>query len=399
MRDQERISNGNRLIVDLERFSFRLDSYGYILAINKTKPSDTNKYACAVFSGDNDHPVLKSQYGQLKVWQKPSPNYPTCNSSSKGSHYIEGSQVTLICTAEYLTPPAQLQWFYNDEPINFETTISNDISHVHLQFSFDASKEYYNAEFKCMLTTEYDSSIRQSCTTAPLQIDSRPTVNIEPVFATAGLEVSILCNATGTPEPFIHTWKFIPDIEQEEYEQDHYGRNLRLISPRTRMNGTIIECIAYNTAGYGKDQTLLIVQGIDPPEEDDDPILEQPPFQTDQKFTSLETNTVAIIFLIVGIFSVIIVFFAVIPVCFRPACREVVDANGRKIPQPDVYFEPKDRVLPPVPSEEQYASWRRSVAVQVSDTGGDLDSTYAEVLEEIEDKELSIIYSRKSIYI
>ncbi|XP_071945201.1 cell adhesion molecule 3-like [Antedon mediterranea] len=402
MRDQERITKNTRLLVDLNHLRVRLDIFGYILAFNVTRPSDANRYACAIFEEGTIYPIYKSDYAELEVWQKPSLNYPECSSSSKDYRFIEGSRVILNCIAEFLMPSVTLQWFYNGEPVDFGSiNVNNDLEFVQSRFSFEVTKIHNLAEFTCRLTTEFDTNIVQICTAGPLEIDFLPTVHIEPVFATAGDQVYMFCNSTGNPEPFIHTWHFDPDIEQELYDIDPSGRNLRLYSPRTRMNGTIIECVAYNTAGYAKDQSILIVQGIDPPEDEFKRNGKVTPVESgnDDNFSSIETNTVAIIFLIVGIFSVIIVFFAVIPVCFRPACREVMDVNGHKIPQPDVYFEPKDRVLPPVPSEEQYASWRRSVAVQVSDTGGDLDSTYAEVMEEIEDKELSIIYSRKSIYI
>ncbi|XP_071944271.1 uncharacterized protein [Antedon mediterranea] len=145
----------------------------------------------------------------------------------------------------------------------------------------------------------------------------------------------------------------------------------------------IIQCNVYNEIGFGSDKTIITFEGEDVivPNLFPDPPPDRESINTE--YTELPAATIlsvagASLLLLSLIMAILLCYFQVY------TRSHAIDYTGQRIPQPDVYFEPKDSLHSPYAGET--TPWKRSVGVQVSGDSSESSYTYAEIEERMKQR-------------
>ncbi|XP_071945833.1 leucine-rich repeats and immunoglobulin-like domains protein 2 [Antedon mediterranea] len=337
----------------------------YTLEISNVLHSDSGEYACIV---NHNGFEVKSNTAYITVNQLPHRTYPLCEQI--GSPVKEGKQVNLRCEGEVINPPIELK-LSRSMPGNQAVTILNKRTTPIIN-SFVANRVDNNAIFNCQLTTPANTSIVRTCSIGPLNVWYKPNVTIQHAgISLSGREAIFICQADANP-PVDFTWQFDPILNIERYVIDDIGQVMRILNVDIDDNGLLVKCIAKNTVGQVTSHVIMEVIGN---KEDDKPktnAIES----VNEKQAEKKSISLSVLLAVVSVLVLVIVFAIIVPVYYFCICSKKEETVV--IAQPEVYFEPQDRLTLPLPNKRNSVLWRRSFGAQVP-TDRDVDAMYLEI--------------------
>ncbi|XP_071944612.1 cell adhesion molecule 2-like [Antedon mediterranea] len=378
-RSRVKISNLNQVIRetvdDPLRYIFDFDeaTRRYGLTIKKLKRSDATDYACAVVNGDTTN-FADSAY--LTVNE--IPKKPICLSVE--DTYPEGLSAKIICGVEKTNPPAIVTWKRGNTVLQTFQENNNEHEFTYYSYTFKPNFNDNRATFTCQVKTEIDDSFQVNCTTGIINVLYKPRVSIpDGTDINEGKEAVLFCESDANPDATSYDWKFEPDIDPNRLKFENNNKILRIIAATKDLNESKVICTSSNTVGSSSAYVTLI---INPPQLKTyttggvyDP--------ADQQVNGEEglAFTVPLILALAGGCSVLFLFLLLIPICYIHMFgrKRVMTPDGRIIAQPDIYFEPRDRIMPPLPGLPDGMTWVRSVGVQVPGEAESESAFYAEI--------------------
>ncbi|XP_033107890.1 nephrin-like [Anneissia japonica] len=386
-----------------EQFSIRVDVniHQYTLVISKTKRThDNSEIQCCIREGENDRKC--SDTARLNINQVPGKEFPEC--SPKTEIYRSPDPVTLTCITELTDPKVNLEWWVARKMVSSRPA-REEHNQLVLRYTFDAKPEDDGKFVRCRMYSTV-LAIERNCTIGPLNVQFAPNVTIQaPTEISVGREAVFICSGIAKPRARKYDWKLDGNPSPDEYRIESSGFVLRIFKPE-KFNKTSIQCSVSNSEGTRSAKFVINVKPRKQTSYFPSQNLTRRVVSPDAMSQSSNPDemTIAMILAITGSCSFVIVLLMLIPLCMVRLFSQKVtmDASGRIIAQPDVYFEPKDTILTNEPSLHDTVTWRRNVGIQVPvDLECGSESMYAEVETEIYTKNLSngSIYVAKSTHV
>ncbi|XP_071944266.1 uncharacterized protein [Antedon mediterranea] len=309
-----------------------IDSYNLIIE-NVERTDGEYKYTCVLLDNEGNI-IIESLPTTLKIKQLPGLQYPAFEPLKE--KYQAGSQIEITCFTEKTENSVSTLTLYQDgEKLN---AYDADDSYQKIKYKFIAQVEDNSKSFRCHLSNSILSEGRNK-TTGLLNIQFKPNLRKD-------------------------EYKVEPDSEQI----------LRIKKPSKANNGSSLTCIVTNDVGSGSSTAVLRVLKQSPP-----PTILPP--ATEHPKSPIDELTLAIIIAAAGGCSVLIILIIILPMYYRYLrnClfQPNIDITGTQIAQPDIYFEPKDSIRPPLPTPDHVEQWRISVGIQVSPESN--EHSYTEV--------------------
>ncbi|XP_071944282.1 uncharacterized protein [Antedon mediterranea] len=377
---REDLENLNHFFVDVSR---NIGTITYNLIFISIWNSDRGFYQCDVFK--NDILVLKSNKAFFDVIQIPGDKYPLCTASQ--DVYTEGDDVMLFCASEYTEPPVTLRW--NDGATHVVEIVHGETARLQKRLIANPDLNGYKAV--CSMTNEHIPDLNRNCTTQPLTIYYKPRVSIpQKSLISAGKQAFFICDTTANPAVTIYTWLTLPPLEKTEYNIDNTGHIFMLSNPTMKHDGTVITCTAVNRIGNSSTSVTLMIQfdtqnDVTVSKAKDSVIIDHNENNksrgndTLNKETSSGLSTDVIVIIIVAC-VVLLVIIVMIPIYYYCLCSRNITTNQTTtiVHQPEVYFEPRDRMTLPLPRTRDATIWRRSFAAQAPDDK-EVDAMYLEI--------------------
>ncbi|XP_033118888.1 kin of IRRE-like protein 1 [Anneissia japonica] len=341
----------------------------YRLEIRSVLYSDSGVYACAV---DQNGIEVKSEAAHLTVNQLPDPIYPICDPIV--NPVDEGYRVKLRCTGDVIEPPIKLKLSKCVMDVNTDTEVLLYRQTTPIIHSFIANADDNNAIFTCQLTTPADDNVLRNCSFGPLNVWYKPNITIQHAGTTlSGREAIFICQTNANPPVTDFMWQFYPPLSIDRYDVDDIGQVMRILRVNIDDNGLIVKCTARNSVGQVTYHVTIEV--IDT----DNGSNEQPKTNaiesTNDNISEKKNVSLAVLLAVVSVLALVIVFAIIIPAYYFCICSK---KEGNVVAQPDVYFEPQDRLTLPMPNKRHSVLWRRSFGAQVP-TDRDVDAMYLEI--------------------
>ncbi|XP_033118886.1 cell adhesion molecule 2-like [Anneissia japonica] len=341
----------------------------YKFVIRNAEKSDEGEYACAVFQGNEE---FISDIGTLTVNQLPDPIFPVCGQITNPIY--NGKRVNLECEGEVIDPPINLRLLKSVTGIKEDTKVLKNQWTTPILHSFIANPYDNNAIFTCQLTTPADSSIVRNCSFGPLNVWYKPNITIQHAGTTlSGREAIFICQTNANPPVTEFIWQFDPPLNIDRYEIDDIGQVLRILRVTIDDNGLIVRCAAKNTVGQVTYHVTMEV--IDTDNGSKNKPKTNAIESTNDKQSEKKSISLSVLLAVVSVLVLVIVFAIIIPVYYFCICSTNVETV---VGQPDVYFEPQDRLTLPLPNKRHSVLWRRSFGAQVP-TDRDVDAMYLEI--------------------
>ncbi|XP_033118887.1 leucine-rich repeats and immunoglobulin-like domains protein 2 [Anneissia japonica] len=341
----------------------------YELEIRSVLYSDSGKYACAV---DRNGIEVKSEAADLTVNQLPDPIYPICDPI--GNPISEGNRVKLKCTGDIIDPPIKLRLSKYMTDIKTDTEVLLYQQTTPIMHSIIANASDNNAIFTCQLTTPANQSIIRNCSFGPLNVWYKPNITIQHAATTlSGREAIFICQTNANPPVTDFMWQFYPPLSIDRYDVDDIGQVMRILRVTIDDNGLIVKCTARNTVGrVAYHVTIKVI-------DTDNGSINKPKTNaiesTNNKQSKKKSISLSVLLAVVSVLVLVIVFAIIIPVYYFCICSK---KEENVVGQPDVYFEPQDRLTLPLPNKRHSVLWRRSFGAQVP-TDRDVDAMYLEI--------------------
>ncbi|XP_071944658.1 uncharacterized protein [Antedon mediterranea] len=348
----------------------------YNLVIEAVKKGDNGtKYHCSVYDGNVQRAT--SDAALLLVTEIPSPEYnPSCKQSEK--EFEENTKAHLMCTSEKGYPTVKLKWYYNGQALKTRNEQNNDI--VKAETIVTINKQHKEAFFVCSLTTDANVEINENCTVGPIHVLYQPSIDIqgqEVIYE--GSDGVYVCYSDASPEVKDYTWILPDTLPPEKYGYENNMQVLRLIKLTKNDNGTNIECHAKNSQGTGIGKFMVQVSGHELITNN----LNQPTGSNSFNLDKKTSNSTAAMLSVVGgclLFLASIMAFLLCSIILYTR-RQASLYTSNQIPQPDVYYVPKDSIDTTSGSTYQTGKWKRSIATQVPNDLELESITYAEIEE------------------
>ncbi|XP_071944687.1 uncharacterized protein [Antedon mediterranea] len=375
-KDSAKITEGEELLdtsgLAKERISvdiIRTGVYVYTLFISRVVYEDSGSYSCVVFQ--NGEQVLESDYAVVTVFQLPSPEYPICTRMSRP--VITEEEITFKCEGEAINPPIDLSWSIIGSKLAINDKSYVDSERTFATYSLTASPNNNNAVYVCSLTTPANRSIVRSCSIGPLNVWYKPNITMQHAGRSfSGREAIFICQSDANPPVVDFTWQFDPPLNIERYVIDDIGQVMRILRVTLDENGLLVKCIAKNTVGQVTSHVIMEVIGN---KENDKPktnAIES----VNEKQPEKKSISLSVLLAVVSVLVLVIVFAIIVPVYYFCICSKKEETVV--IAQPEVYFEPQDRLTLPLPNKRNSVLWRRSFGAQVP-TDRDIDAMYLEI--------------------
>ncbi|XP_033118913.1 kin of IRRE-like protein 2 [Anneissia japonica] len=344
----------------------------YTLEIPTVKKDDEGDYACAIFQDGSE---IRSKTGTLTVYQIPDPIYPICE--NVGNAVYEGKVVTLKCDGEDIDPAINLTLFKSVTNINIPHTemlvTQRTTPIIH---SFKANPSDNNAIFTCQLTTLADSSIVRNCSIGPLNVWYKPSITIQHSGTTlSGREAIFICQTNANPPVTEFIWQFDPLLKIDRYDIDDIGQVMRILRVTIDDNGLIVKCTARNSVDQVTYHVTMKVIGRPTDQGSNEKPKTNAIESTNNEKFKKKSISLSVLLAVVSVLVLVIVFAIIIPVYYFCICSK---KEGNVVAQPEVYFEPQDRLTLPMPNKRHSVLWRRSFGAQVP-TDRDVDAMYLEI--------------------
>ncbi|XP_033107878.1 cell adhesion molecule 3-like [Anneissia japonica] len=365
------------VVDDPSRYTIESAENRYGLSIRHIKRSDATEYACAVYNSNIE--TKKAEAAVLIVNE--IPQKPVC--LIVDDSYTEGTEATIKCRVENTNPPATVKWKIGNEILNTDEMEETGKSEwKYYTYKFWPSYNDNRATYTCQVTTEADENFVDNCTTGAINVLYKPRVNIqESATINEGQEAVIFCEADANPEALTYSWTFEPQIPEDKIRLENNNKILRILNPTKNLNQTKVICTSRNKVGYASAYVNLVIRSPQLKTYNTgsvyDPALSDNQVNEDQGLAF----TVPLILALAGGCSVLFLFLLLIPICYIHMFgrKSVMTPDGRIIAQPDIYFEPRDRIMPPLPGLPDGLTWVRSVGVQVPGEAESESSFYAEI--------------------
>ncbi|XP_033118884.1 uncharacterized protein LOC117118409 [Anneissia japonica] len=218
-------------------------------------------------------------------------------------------------------------------------------------------------------------------------------VTIKKGLIPPGRQALFICKTDANPAVTHYTWTTAPTLNDDtEYNIDDTGQVFMLLKPTINHDGIVITCEAKNQVGSSSNNVTIFIQ-TEPQndvtsdngdkdsknignEKNDEPPLDNNNIE-DKSSSGLSIDVIVII--IVGS-VVLLVIIVMIPVYYYCLCSRNSSSNQTTtiVHQPEVYFEPGDRMTLPLPHARDVAIWRRSFGAQAPDDK-EVDAMYLEI--------------------
>ncbi|XP_033114867.1 uncharacterized protein LOC117115262 [Anneissia japonica] len=380
------ISNGSLIINEDQR-----DKYSILTAINDIHHTNNlmvkniersdgkNSYICAVTSKLKKE-IKHSQVAKIKVFEKPGEQYPKCINLSNKKKYKEGETLKIECISENSQPNPKLTWNRQNKMLKSHMTNIKNI--LRITYNMTLTRNDNGAIYWCQLRIPDNPKFERNCSIGPFQVDYKPSVQLNIPKYAINEEAIFVCFSSASPSKVMYNWTIIPPIR--EYGIENNGQVLRLSRVLRSHEGTIVKCNVHNEVGQGSDETVIIIDDEDSDLQDYLPETSQNSNEQNQaQYTELPAATIlsvagASLLLLSLIMAILLCYFQVY------TRSHAIDYTGQRIPQPDVYFEPKDSLHSPFAGEA--TPWKRSVGVQVSGDSSESSYTYAEIEERMKQR-------------
>ncbi|XP_033116370.1 kin of IRRE-like protein 1 [Anneissia japonica] len=388
-KDNIKVSSDEIILIEDDRYISLFLENSYALIITSTENIDSGDYQCKIYDKTTENLLLSSGNIYLSILQVPNIKYPEC-STIQQENLRAGYEVILMCISEVINPPVVLSWFKNGIPVNTQDVTTKKLNGlVHTSYTFIASKQDNTASFECQQSSQLRPNNYSNCVITTLDVKYKPSISIQHTRdILAGSDSILFCQSNSNPPVTDYRWTFEPELQWSEYEID--GQVLRLLKVSLSRNATIIKCLVKNEVGEAVDTTIIFVSNEKMFTKGN---LEGDRKQDGNNLISDETNSTTLsittVIIVVVILGAILVILIIIPVYYHCICKQniPVDASGREIHQPSVYYDTRDyvssglydRSLPRLPNTGHYGHWRHSFASQVPE---DLDQQGYMFIEE-----------------
>ncbi|NXO39218.1 HMCN1 protein, partial [Locustella ochotensis] len=226
----------------LEKPGLSISGDGSVLKIEGAQVQDAGRYTC---EATNVAGKTEKNYN-VNIWVSPS---ISGTDDSSQLTVTEGSLISLICESSGIPPPS-LTWKKNGSPVVPEPSGRVRVLSGGRQLQVAVADRSDAASYTCIASNVAGSATKEYS----LQVYTRPTIsNSGPhpseVVVTQGSEISLECEARGTPEPAV-AW--LKDGRALDSGGDVAvlagGRVLRLQRARVSHTGRYV-CVATNAAG------------------------------------------------------------------------------------------------------------------------------------------------------
>ncbi|XP_033118883.1 kin of IRRE-like protein 1 [Anneissia japonica] len=356
-------------------------SITYNLMFTSVWNSDRGFYKCDVFK--NGDRVLESNKAFLDVIQVPDDKYPLCSVSK--DVYTEGDDVMFYCVSEYTEPPVTLRWTDGDTHV-----VQIDGQTARLQKRLIANPDINSYQAVCLLTNSQIPALKRNCTTQPLTIYYKPRINIsQSGLIPTGRQAIFICKTTANPAVTSYKWTTIPTLDNTQYNTDETGQVFMLFNPTYNHDGIMVTCKAENQVGSSSFNFTITIHNCENDnitEKDSNNIEDRKNDKSSRDYDNFDEKTspglsTDIIVIIIVACVVILVIIVMIPVYYYCLCSRNFSSNQTTtaiVHQPEVYFEPRDRMTLPLPHTRDVAIWRRSFGVQAPDDK-EVDAMYLEI--------------------
>ncbi|XP_071944205.1 nephrin-like [Antedon mediterranea] len=373
-KDGVRIENSQKYVYNVD---YANNIFG--IFIKGIERSDRGEYNCAVFVEKTEETV-ESEPAVLTIHEIPPERYPRIETMEP---YKAGDSAVISCISEYTNPRPELALYRsgNNKPLLAMTIIDEGINIIKITYSFTPTIDDNNSKFCCKLTIPRLAFVRYG-NNVTIDVQFAPVLSIkhEEVLESGKIAVLICETTESNPEARDYEWSH----KDGQLFTDNFSANgkiMRIKNPTQYLNGTVLVCSARNSIGIAITEVTLYVEKGGMSGSDRPSTIAGSAEQNGQKSMDILLKTV----IIAGIITISVITLLVLPLCLHHVCinRHAIDSLGRKISQPQIYFEANDRVLPTPPENMENYTWKRSLAVQVPD---DLEIDIEMVYQEISDK-------------
>ncbi|XP_009996158.1 PREDICTED: hemicentin-1 [Chaetura pelagica] len=226
----------------LKKPGLSISEDGSLLKIEGAQVQDTGRYTC---EATNVAGKTEKNYN-VNIWVSPS-IYGSDDTSQLT--VIEGSLISLICESSGIPPPS-LTWKKNGSPLVADLSGRVRILSGGRQLQISIAEKSDAASYSCVASNVAGSAKKEYS----LQVYIRPTIlnsgsHPSEVVVTQGSEISLECQAQGTPQPAV-SWlrdgRALPG--SGDIALRHQGRVLHLRNARVSDTGRYV-CVAANVAG------------------------------------------------------------------------------------------------------------------------------------------------------
>ncbi|NXB77102.1 HMCN1 protein, partial [Donacobius atricapilla] len=226
----------------LEKPGLSISGDGSLLKIEGAQVQDAGRYTC---EATNVAGKTEKNYN-VNIWVSPS---ISGSDDSSQLTVTEGSLISLICESSGIPPPS-LTWKKNGSPVVPEPSGRVRVLSGGRQLQVAVADRSDAASYTCIASNVAGSATKEYS----LQVYTRPTISNSgshpsEVVVTQGSEISLECEAQGTPEPAV-TW--LKDGRALGSGGDVAvlagGRVLRLERAQVSDTGRYV-CVATNAAG------------------------------------------------------------------------------------------------------------------------------------------------------
>ncbi|XP_071944207.1 limbic system-associated membrane protein-like [Antedon mediterranea] len=324
--------------------------YTFTLTIKSVDRTDKGEYKCQIITREGRH---MERTLILTVLEIPGDTYPVCAELPTAT---EGQPITLSCNSEMVEPAPVLKWYKKDkfngslyELNTFEQKHEDDI--IKLELTLTPTAENNKDVYVCKLTTETNLEWSRECKRV-MHVRYKPIVNISgSPTVEVGRETVFICEAQTSSATY--SWNYSLPTSRVRLEADN--QILRYHDPRPEDNGNEITCIAANDVGSSSKKLVLYVLEfpIKPP---------IGPSHAPETVYNQNSKTRSLSFVTAvagGCTTILLVLLIMFAGCIHYHTNRDF-RNTSLVAQPDVYFEPRDRVL-----HMPHGSCMRSIGVQV----------------------------------
>ncbi|XP_033114863.1 irregular chiasm C-roughest protein-like [Anneissia japonica] len=332
------------------------------LMIAKVQVEDANyNFQCCIKTNE----MLVEKCKNLRfpsILEVPHDTYPTCELNKNPA--IVGELATVECCCEVINPMPTLTWVGVS---SVERNIHDKLECI--SHTFKVKRDHEKEPMVCEMTTNTTKRIQRNCTSGKIQVLYKPDVKIQGDLPfQKDTEVVLICIAVADPPDRKYHWSFNRPLSNGVLKENGMVIHLKL-TPEDE--GTVITCEVENRIGKGSANLTVHIgkagttQKVPPG---------QGPSYVNTPPTMTEDST---ILAIVGVSLLFVSFVIAAALCYfvllTPTPRHPLDYTGSIIPQPDIYFEPKDNIVGSSTSTGQ-----RHVGIQVPG-GVDSEPVYMEV--------------------
>ncbi|XP_071943877.1 kin of IRRE-like protein 1 [Antedon mediterranea] len=364
-KDSVKISEGKNILQQSSRYEIDVDKDNghYFLIIDPAKRTDkTSKYSCGIYK--NGEKITISKDVKITVIEIPNPD---CQ--NRQTKYRSGEMLRLSCESEIGVQKQTLRWITNGTEL--ESLLNKKNNKILLTHQLKLTPEFNGKIYICNLKA---AKIERNCTVGPLNVVYKPLIELNGEIMVKQGSVYI-CSVKANPKVIYYKWIFTPNISESQYQIETGDQTLRLNQLYPSQNGTIMNCQATNDIGSSTMSKILYL----PPSNNPDPISST--IDTGQEQNSGKMSSTKILSFVGSCLLLLACIMAVLLCIFVAHSRRYLP--GVRVPQPDVYFMPKDSISTMDRTSAQIAGvWKRSIGTQVG-LPSDLDreSIYLEIGE------------------